>query len=89
MTHNGADHASAGAESELSALLERMDAIKKEVAAEVEKAWVTPYRTPEVFDLKVNARLAAHKEYRDLQQRVREAGSGTAGRAQPGQGGQD
>ncbi|MGH4024304.1 MAG: hypothetical protein ACRDRV_06935 [Pseudonocardiaceae bacterium] len=58
---------------DLSALRERMKVIKEEVTAEVEEKWVTPYRTPEVFDMKVNARLAAHQEYRELQARVRDA----------------
>jgi len=60
-------------EQELTELRRRMAAIKEEVAAEVEAKWVTPYRTPEVFDLKVNSRLASHQEFRSLQERVREA----------------
>lgn len=73
MSQDGTEQASAGAEAQdLSALRERMAVIKKEVTAEVEEKWVTPYRTPAVFDLKVNARLAAHQEYRDLQARVRD-----------------
>lgn len=74
MSHDGTEHASADAEvQDVSALRERMSVIKEEVTAEVEKKWVTPYRTPAVFDLKVNARLAAHQEYRALQARVRDA----------------
>ena len=73
MSEDGTEHASAGAEvQDLSALRERMAVIKEAVTAEVEEKWVTPYRTPAVFDLKVNARLAAHQEYRDLQARVRD-----------------
>lgn len=74
MSQDGTEHGSVGAEvQDLSALRERMAVIKGEVTAEVEEKWVTPYRTPAVFDMKVNARLAAHQEYRDLQARVREA----------------
>jgi hypothetical protein len=63
--------ASAAAQ-DLPELRERMAAIKEGVAAEVEARWVTPYRTPAVFDTKVSSRLASHKEYRSLQDRVRE-----------------
>lgn len=68
---------------ELPALQQRMAAIKEEVTAEVEAKWVTPHRNPEVFDSKVNARLAAHQEYRSLLDQMRKieaesAGSGTA-----------
>ncbi|MGH4015286.1 MAG: hypothetical protein ACRDSL_15450 [Pseudonocardiaceae bacterium] len=67
---------------QLSQLRQRMAAIKAEVAAEVEAKWTSPYRSPEVFDTKVNARLAAHEEYRSLQDRVREAEAALA--AAPG-----
>lgn len=74
MNQDGAENSSAGAEMpDLSELRERMDVIKKEVAAEVEEKWTTPYRTPEVFDMKVSARLAAHEEYRSLQDQLRKA----------------
>lgn len=75
MSEDGTEHGSADAGAQdLSALRERMAVIKEEVTAEVEKKWATPYRTPAVFDLKVNSRLAAHQEYRELQARLREAG---------------
>ena len=67
------DSAELPSEQELRELRQRMAAIKQEVIAEVEAKWVTPYRTPDVFDLKVNARLASHGEYRSLQERVRQA----------------
>ena len=69
MSQGGAEVPS---EQELPELRQRMDVIKQEVAAEVEAKWTTPYRTPEVFDLKVNARLASHAEFRSLQDRVRQ-----------------
>lgn len=74
MSQDGTEHGSAGAEvQDLSAQRERMAVIKGEVTAEVEAKWVTPYRNQDVFDMKVNSRLAAHSEYRKLQAQVREA----------------
>ena len=52
---------------------ERMAVIKEEVVAEVDQKWASPFRTPEVFDLKVKARLSGNEEYRSLQRRVRDA----------------
>lgn len=86
MSQDGAKNASVGAEvpggQDLSEVRKRMTVIKEEVAAEVEEKWTTPWRTPAVFDLKVNARLASHPEYRELQNRVRgiaapQSGNGT------------
>lgn len=85
---DGAQGAAGGEGTDLDALRrelpkwrERMAAIKQEVTDEVERKWVTPYRNPEVFDSKVNARLAAHGEYRSLQDRVREADAALAAEA--------
>ena len=58
---------------ELAQLTERMAVIKQEAAVEVDRKWVSPWRTPEVFDLKVKTRLTSHDEYRSLQERVRNA----------------
>jgi hypothetical protein len=58
---------------ELAQLNERMAVIKQEAAVEVDRKWVSPWRTPEVFDLKVKTRLTSHEEYRSLQERVRNA----------------
>jgi hypothetical protein len=58
---------------ELAQLNERMAVIKQEAAVEVDRKWVSPWRTPEVFDLKVKTRLTSHDEYRSLQERVRNA----------------
>ncbi len=52
---------------------ERMAVIKQEVADEVDRKWVSPWRTPDVFDLKVKTRLTSNQEYRSLQSRVKEA----------------
>ncbi len=58
---------------ELEQLNERMAVIKKEAAVEVDSKWVSPWRTPQVFDLKVKTRLTSHQEYRSLQERARDA----------------
>lgn len=58
---------------ELEQLRERMAVIKQEAAAEVDRKWGSPFRTQEVFDLKVKARLSGNDEYRSLQGRVQEA----------------
>lgn len=60
------------ARQELAKMRERMAEIKQEAAVEVDRKWVSPWRTPEVFDLKVKTRLTAHQEYRSLQNRVRD-----------------
>ncbi len=52
---------------------ERMAVIKQEAAVEVDRKWVSPWRTPDVFDLKVKTRLTGNQEYRSLQGRVRTA----------------
>jgi hypothetical protein len=61
------------AAQELAQMRERMAVIKQEAAVEVDRKWVSPWRTPDVFDLKVKTRLTAHSEYRSLQARVRHA----------------
>lgn len=61
------------AREELQEFNRRMDAIKQEVVDEVDRKWEARGRTPELFDVKVNARLAAHEEYRSLMSRAREA----------------
>jgi hypothetical protein len=58
---------------ELAEMRERMAVIKHEVTVEVDRSWVSPWRTPERFDLKVKTRLTGHQEYRSLQDRVRDA----------------
>ena len=67
--HGGVD----AVRQELAQLNERMAVIKQEAAVEVDRKWVSPWRTPEVFDLKVKTRLTSHDEYRSLQERVRNA----------------
>ncbi len=60
------------AQRELAELRRRMDEIKGELAADVDRQWVSPWRTPETFEVKVSARLSGHAEYRSLVGRVRE-----------------
>jgi hypothetical protein len=68
------------AQQELARMLERMAVIKQETAVEVDRKWVSPWRTQDVFDLKVKTRLTAHKEYRSLQNRVRDIKASLAAR---------
>ena len=58
---------------ELAEMRARMAVIKEEAAAEVERKWVSPWRTPATFDLKVKTRLTGNVEYRSLQGRVKDA----------------
>ena len=58
---------------ELAEMRERMAVIKEEAAAEVDQKWGSPFRSQDVFDLKVKARLSGNEEYRSLQRRVEEA----------------
>lgn len=51
----------------------RMAVIKEEAAAEVDQKWGSPFRTQDLFDLKVKARLSGNEEYRSLQSRAKEA----------------
>jgi hypothetical protein len=68
------------AQQELAEMRERMAVIKQEAAVEVDSKWVSPWRTPDVFDLKVKTRLTANQEYRSLQNRVRDAEASLAAR---------
>lgn len=77
--HDGVDGA-----QELTQMRERMAVIKQEAAVEVDRKWVSPWRTPSVFDLKVKTRLTAHEEYRSLQARVRLAEDSLAARPEAG-----
>ncbi len=75
MNQDGAE-VQGGAEAgcqELVEMRERMAVIKQEAAVEVDSKWVSPWRTPATFDLKVKTRLTGNQEYRSLQGRVKEA----------------
>lgn len=65
-------------QQELAKMRERMAVIKQEAAVEVDRKWVSPWRTQDVFDLKVKTRLTANQEYRTLQNRVRDVEAGLA-----------
>jgi hypothetical protein len=67
---------------DLVTMRERMAVIKQEAAVEVDRKWVSPWRTPAVFDLKVATRLTGNQEYRSLQGRVKDAVATLA--AEPG-----
>ncbi|MCA1704297.1 MAG: hypothetical protein LC808_13975 [Actinobacteria bacterium] len=74
MTQDGAEVQGVNAvRQELAEMRARMAVIKEEAAAEVERKWVSPWRTPATFDLKVKTRLTGNQEYRSLQGRVKDA----------------
>ena len=81
----GAQGGANAGQQELEQLRGRMAAIKQEVADEVDQKWGSPFRTKDVFDLKVQARLSSNDEYQKLRARVQEveaklaADSGAAG----------
>jgi hypothetical protein len=69
--------------AELDQARQRMAVIRDEVSADVEAKWTTPWRTPDVFELKVRTRLAGHREYRTLQEQVREGEAALAAETPP------
>lgn len=60
-------------QQEVTKLRGRMAVIKQETTDEINRTWVSPWRTPATFDLKVKTRLTGHEEYRSLQNRVQDA----------------
>lgn len=60
-------------------LQERMEEIRQEVYADVEANWPAMWRSPDLVEAKVNARLSGHGEYQKLLQRRREVESREAG----------
>lgn len=61
----------AAARQELKVMHARMERLEREAAVEVEAAWQTQWRNPDVFALKVQTRLTMNPEYRVLQDKVR------------------
>ncbi len=59
-------------QQELRELHRKMDTIRQEVGDEVDRQWVSIWRSDEMFDVKVGARLSSHPEYRSLLGRLRE-----------------
>ncbi len=67
--HGGAD----AVRQYVEQMRQRMAVIKEEAAADVDEKWGSPFRSEEMFDLKVKTRLSGNDEYRSLQSRVQEA----------------
>lgn len=57
--------------TELEAVCEQLDTVRRAVASEVDSTWTSPWKSPETVDAKVRARLAGHKEYQALRARKR------------------
>jgi hypothetical protein len=53
-------------------LRRKMDAIKQEVADDVDRNWSSMWRTDEMFEVQLSARLSSHEEYRSLVGQVRD-----------------
>ena len=62
--------------AELDAVCVRLDAIRQAVAAEVDRTWTSPWKSPDTVDAKVRARLAGHSEYQTLRARKRQLEDG-------------
>lgn len=61
---------------ELDAVCRQLEAVRREVASEVERSWTSPWKSPDTVDAKVRARLAGHREYQALRARRRELEQG-------------
>ena len=64
--------------AELEAVRVQLDAVRQAVAAEVDRTWTSAWKSPDTVDAKVRARLAGHKEYQALRNRIRELEKGSA-----------
>ena len=73
MNQDGAEVQGGVDAQELEKMRARMAEIKQEAATDVDEKWGSPFRTQELFDLKVKTRLSSNDEYRSLQGRVQEA----------------
>jgi hypothetical protein len=58
---------------ELERMRERMGVIKQEVAADLNSKWGSPWKSDELFNLKLQSRLSGNSEYTTLRGRVQEA----------------
>jgi hypothetical protein len=52
---------------------ERMAVIKQEAAADLDSKWGSPWKSEEMFNLKLQARLSGDSEYTSLRGRVQKA----------------
>ena len=57
---------------ELEEVQERMAKVVKEAEIAVDASWQSSYRSPAVFDLKVQSRLSSSKDYLGMITRARE-----------------
>ena len=64
--------------AELEAVRVQLDAVRRAIAAEVDRTWTSAWKSPDTVDAKVRARLAGHKEYQALRVRIRELEKGSA-----------
>ena len=58
---------------ELEQMRERMAVIKQETAADLDSKWGSPWKSKEMFNLKLQSRLSGNSEYGSLRGRVQEA----------------
>jgi hypothetical protein len=63
--------------AELEAVRVQLDAVRRAIAAEVDRTWTSAWKSPDTVDAKVRARLAGHKEYQALRVRQRELEKGS------------
>jgi hypothetical protein len=79
----GAQDGGEAVRQELQQLRERAAAIREEASADVDRKWGSTWRSPAVFNLKVQARLSGNAEYRSLQGRIRDAEARLAAQGEP------
>ncbi|MBA2308678.1 MAG: hypothetical protein H0W01_05115 [Pseudonocardiales bacterium] len=61
------------ARAQVAAWQARMEEIRAAAQVEVLEAWTTPWKNDETVKVKVNARLASNKEFREIMVKTREA----------------
>jgi primosomal protein N'' len=62
--------------NELDSVCAQLDALRREVASEVDRTWTSAWKSPDTVDAKVRARLAGHREYQALRARKRQLEEG-------------
>lgn len=58
---------------ELARMRQRMSVIKEETAADLDSKWGSPWKSEEIFKLKLQSRLSGNSEYTSLRGRVQQA----------------